>query len=74
MVKCLSGGNNIGIWEGIRLRKFVADCDLKNRKIDSVHTFATCLKQIKNNPNECDRMNCIIAKLIQALIRRGAKI
>lgn len=62
-------------WEGISVYTKVADVNVKTRQIEGFQQFKTCLKNVKADPNECiNKYNCIIAKMIIALQKRGAKL
>lgn len=61
-------------WENISLYTKIADINMKKKKIDGFQLFKTCLKNVKDNNPNCQKYNCIIAKLIKALIKRGAKL
>ena len=57
-------------WEGISLYQKVADVNMKKRKIEGIHYFKTCLKNIKKDKEKCLKYDCIIAKLIISLINK----
>lgn len=58
-------------WEGIPLKKLIAECDMRKRRITGVHRFETCLHFDKRI---CSRARCIIWLLVEALKRRGAHV
>ena len=62
-------------WEGISLLKRVANVNIRSKKIKELDTFKHCLSSVKEQPHICLKKNkCIIGLLIQALIKRGAKL
>lgn len=61
-------------WEGITLYKKIANVNVGKRKIEGWQIFRTCLKKMRDSPDKCLKRGCIIALLVQALIKKGAKI
>jgi hypothetical protein len=58
-------------WNSIYVYSKIADVNLKKNKIEGWQYFKSCLKNMRENPDEClVKYNCIIGKLIKAIKRR----
>ena len=61
-------------WEEISGYKKIADVNVGKKCIEGWQIFSTCLKNMDKDPNDCLRRDCIISRLILALLNRGAKL
>lgn len=61
-------------WEGISRKKHIAQLDMRHRKWLDTYTLQSCLDQVRSNRSKCLKLDCIIARLVIALEKRGARI